>query len=804
MIDLRAVAYTGMVLITFIIGGFLYEVARGEDGNPYTLMGAIGGLAYVAVRGAAAPAFVIAVVGAGAIGGLLAAELVALGHEVTLCARRPLSRLVVERSSAPLDVPVTVVTSPERGRDRRLGAGRAQGPGQRGRGALARRAGAGRGRSSSASRTASSIARTSGADVASRAGLHGRRAASRDGGPAPRLRRPPDRARRSHPGGLRRALRRQRAAGRARADDFHTAAWRKLLANLAGNPITALTLRRASILREGGLRELARGAAARGRRGRPRRGRAAARRRAGAHARVLRRAAARHRLLDALRPPRGPSARAPGPDRRGRARRRPPRPRRPAQPRDPRAAGRARWPPDLAALRPRAFAVGYRMLGSVAEAEDIAQETLLRVNALRDAAGRARGLGHDGRHAAGDRPPAAGSRAPRDLRRPVAARAARGRRRRAAPASGPSWPTPSRRRCSSRSSGSRRWSARRSCCARSSTTTTRGSRRCSSAARRAAASSSCGAKRHVEAERTRFDRRPRAGPRAAGALPGRRRGRRPGGAGGAAGAGRRPLRRRWRQGQGGHRAGDRRGRAVARFMAEITRARRALGDFSLELVTRQRPAGTGAARRLAGVWDVLAIDVVDGPHRGRADRPQPRQAAPPVGACHRGAATPSSVHDQRDHSPARAADAEVLDGDPSGTIALLADRAGTLTSNRSFMRAGSAGAPPHLHQPLGRALLRARRRARRAPPGPHRHARAGRPARRARRHDARLRAARRPRRRRAVRLHARHRALGLLPPARPARTAATPTGRRSPRPRSASTTTTSRARCGRRRSRVER
>ena len=39
-------------------------------------------------------------------------------------------------------------------------------------------------------------------------------------------------------------------------------------------------------------------------------------------------------------------------------------------------------PPDLEALRPRAFAVGYRMLGSIAEAEDIAQETLLRVSVL--------------------------------------------------------------------------------------------------------------------------------------------------------------------------------------------------------------------------------------------------------------------------------------------------------------------------------------------------------------------------------------------------------------------------------------
>jgi hypothetical protein len=47
MIDLRAVASTGIVLVTVIIGAFLYEIADGQDGNPYSLLGAIGGLSYV-------------------------------------------------------------------------------------------------------------------------------------------------------------------------------------------------------------------------------------------------------------------------------------------------------------------------------------------------------------------------------------------------------------------------------------------------------------------------------------------------------------------------------------------------------------------------------------------------------------------------------------------------------------------------------------------------------------------------------------------------------------------------------------
>lgn len=48
----------------------------------------------------------VAVVGAGAIGGLIAAELHAAGHRVTLCARRPLERLVVAREEAGRDFAV--------------------------------------------------------------------------------------------------------------------------------------------------------------------------------------------------------------------------------------------------------------------------------------------------------------------------------------------------------------------------------------------------------------------------------------------------------------------------------------------------------------------------------------------------------------------------------------------------------------------------------------------------------------------------------------------------------------------------
>ena len=46
-IDIHATALTGMVLITVIIGAFLVEVAQGEEGQPWSQLGAVGGIAYI-------------------------------------------------------------------------------------------------------------------------------------------------------------------------------------------------------------------------------------------------------------------------------------------------------------------------------------------------------------------------------------------------------------------------------------------------------------------------------------------------------------------------------------------------------------------------------------------------------------------------------------------------------------------------------------------------------------------------------------------------------------------------------------
>jgi drug/metabolite transporter (DMT)-like permease len=47
-IDIHATAVSGLVTITAIIVAFIVELARGHDGRPYTWLGAIAGIAYLA------------------------------------------------------------------------------------------------------------------------------------------------------------------------------------------------------------------------------------------------------------------------------------------------------------------------------------------------------------------------------------------------------------------------------------------------------------------------------------------------------------------------------------------------------------------------------------------------------------------------------------------------------------------------------------------------------------------------------------------------------------------------------------
>jgi hypothetical protein len=47
MLDLRATAFAGLVLIGVVIGAFIYDIARGHDPSPYGALGAIAGVAYL-------------------------------------------------------------------------------------------------------------------------------------------------------------------------------------------------------------------------------------------------------------------------------------------------------------------------------------------------------------------------------------------------------------------------------------------------------------------------------------------------------------------------------------------------------------------------------------------------------------------------------------------------------------------------------------------------------------------------------------------------------------------------------------
>ena len=69
---------------------------------------------------------------------------------------------------------------------------------------------------------------------------------------------------------------------------------------------------------------------------------------------------------------------------------------------------------ELEQMRPASFAIAYRMLGSVSEAEDVVQEALLRVHRAierRRADRLSTGIRHHGHHPAGDQRAALGTRA---------------------------------------------------------------------------------------------------------------------------------------------------------------------------------------------------------------------------------------------------------------------------------------------------------------------------------------------------------------------------------------------------------
>jgi hypothetical protein len=47
LIDLSATAAAGAVLIAVVIGCWLVEIAKGQDGSPYSQLGAVAGIAYI-------------------------------------------------------------------------------------------------------------------------------------------------------------------------------------------------------------------------------------------------------------------------------------------------------------------------------------------------------------------------------------------------------------------------------------------------------------------------------------------------------------------------------------------------------------------------------------------------------------------------------------------------------------------------------------------------------------------------------------------------------------------------------------
>lgn len=200
----------------------------------------------------------VAVIGGGGVGGYLAARLQAVGHDVTLCVRTPFDALVVERDGQAETAPVAIEADPERVARHPWVVLAVKGQDTPGTGPwLDALAGPG----------TTVVVAQNGVD-------HVERVAPLAPGAAvlpvlvhitvepirrgrirhcvgSRLVAPAD-------GGAFAALLDGSGIEVELADDFRTAAWRKLLGNVVGNPITALTLRRSDVFRAEGIDDLGR------------------------------------------------------------------------------------------------------------------------------------------------------------------------------------------------------------------------------------------------------------------------------------------------------------------------------------------------------------------------------------------------------------------------------------------------------------------------------------------------------------------------------------------------------------------
>jgi 2-dehydropantoate 2-reductase len=193
----------------------------------------------------------VAIIGLGAVGGLVAAELLAAGHEVTACTRTPVRRLVVERDELPrdLDLPpagaegAAFAVVALKGHDSAHAAPWLER--LRPDVVVVLQNGVEHEAHIDHPRLIPAIANTAVERIAPGHLIH--RAGD--------LITLADR-----PGAAEFAALLNGGALRTKLEpDFLTAAWRKLLSNLAGNPITALTERRAEVFEDPAILELARG-----------------------------------------------------------------------------------------------------------------------------------------------------------------------------------------------------------------------------------------------------------------------------------------------------------------------------------------------------------------------------------------------------------------------------------------------------------------------------------------------------------------------------------------------------------------